>query len=183
MKTLLHLLLAGVLLLMGTASGFAQDGQRADMCTAKTATLTETRANGPTATATLTVTNPCDDDRLLVKIATESAEFDFGCYALEIHQPIVQEETDDWRHHRHIYRGHGMAGLVDSWPDDANGYVTLHYPGNRGGACPSELKLKEGNVRQFWISFDLNRVDNSKPFAPLEPFQVMYDEEVVLTFP
>lgn len=42
--------------------------------------------------------------------------------------------------------------------------------------------MKAGDTRRFWISFDLNRVDNTKPFAPLEPFQVVYDD-VVLTFP
>lgn len=171
-----------LLILLLSAPALAQE-EPTEMCTTKTATLTETRANGPTATATLTVTNPCDDDRLLVEVATESAEFDFGCWNLEIHQPIVRGETDErYKHHRHVHRGHGY-GSNYAWPEEANGYVTLHYPGNRGGACPGELIMKEGDTRRFWLSFDLNRVDNTKPFASLESFQVVYDEKVVLTFP
>lgn len=169
-----------------------EEEQQAEMCTTKTATLKETRGGYHTgdryveefqAQATLTVTNPCDEDRLLVEITTAAAEFDFGCWELEIHQPIIRGGTDErYKHHRHVHRGHGYASDY-LWPEEANGYVSLHYPGNRGGACPRELNMKEGETRRFWISFDLNRIDNTKPFAPLEPFQVVYEEAVVLTFP
>ena len=191
----------GFLVLLLSVPALAQEEPteeelRVQMCTTKTTTLTATRGGYHTgeeyvaafqAQATLTVTNPCDADRLLVEIIATEAAFDFECHDMEIHQPLTPVETDDdWEHHRYTYRGHGYAVNSFSY-EEGNAYVSLHYPGNQGGACPEDLDIKEGDTRRFWVSFDLNRVDNTKPFKPLEPFQVVYGEygnrAVVLTFP
>ena len=191
------LLTAALVALLAFPAQAQEEDSQAEMCTTKTATLTQTQGGYQTTggyveafqtQATLTVTNPCDGEWLLVEVANVEEGFQFSCSGLEIHQPLVPDDRDrdGWGHHRYVYRGHGYAGKAHD--HDENGYVSLHYPGNQGGACHYHHgEIDNEGRRRFWISFDPERVDNSRRFLPLEPFQIVFgvhgDDAVVLTFP